>query len=108
MNKKGSYYTLVYPIFMTFSANTWSIICYPVADPGGVPRGPWPPALVQISHKKDGHQRRPYRFHVSCPPHPAAGSDAVTTPRSGVRDPLPGEELDPSLYFTLTMFSDHF
>ena len=50
-----------------------------VADPGGVPKGPWlPPSPVQTSHKKDGHQRRPHRFHVSCPPpHPAAGSDAV-------------------------------
>ena len=51
-----------------------------VADPGGVPRGPCPPSPVQISHKKDGRQRRPHRFHVSCPPppHPAAGSDAVS------------------------------
>ena len=38
-----------------------------VADPGG-PRGPWPPGPVKISHKKDGRQRRPYRFHVSRPP----------------------------------------
>ena len=46
---------------------------------GGVPRGPCPPppSPVEITHKKDGHQRRPHRFHVSCPlPHPAAGSDA--------------------------------
>ena len=43
----------------------------------GVPRGPWPPSPVQISHKKDGRQRQPHRFHVSWPPpHPAAGSDA--------------------------------
>ena len=29
---------------------------YSVADPGGVPRGPWPPppSPVEISHKKDG------------------------------------------------------
>ena len=49
-----------------------------VADPGGgVPRGPWPPNPVEISHKKDGRQRWPHRFHVSwTPPHPAAGSDA--------------------------------
>ena len=42
---------------------------------------PPPPSPVQISHKKDGHQRRPHRFHVSCPsplpPHPAARSDAA-------------------------------
>ena len=25
-----------------------------------------PPGPVKISHKKDGHQRRPHRFHVSC------------------------------------------
>ena len=49
-----------------------------VADPGGVPRGPWPPpGPVKTSHKKDGHQRRLHRFHVSWPPpYPAAGSDA--------------------------------
>ena len=46
-----------------------------VADPGG-PRGPWPPpGPVKIGHKKDGHRRRPHRFHVSRPPpYPAAGS----------------------------------
>ena len=27
-----------------------------------------PPRRVKISHKKDGHQRRPHRFHVSRPP----------------------------------------
>ena len=39
---------------------------------------PPPPGPVQTSHKKDGHQRRPHRFHVSCPPppHPVTGSDA--------------------------------
>ena len=37
-----------------------------------------PSSPVQISHKKDGRQRRPHRFHVSsAPPHPAAGPDAV-------------------------------
>ena len=41
-----------------------------VADRGGVPRGPCPPSPVEISHKKDGCQRRPHRFHVSCPPPP--------------------------------------
>ena len=53
----------------------------PVADPRGMPRGPCPlPSPVQTSHKKDGHQRRPHRFHVSWPPYPAAGSDAGTHP----------------------------
>ena len=33
-----------------------------VADPGGAP------SPVQISHKKDGRQRQPHRFLVSCPP----------------------------------------
>ena len=43
-----------------------------VADPGG----PWescpPPGPVKISHKNDGHHRRPHRFHVSqhIPPQP--------------------------------------
>ena len=41
----------------------------PVADPGG-PSGPWPPSPVKISHKKDGRQRWPHRFHVSWPPPP--------------------------------------
>ena len=41
-----------------------------VADPGGVPRGPWPPSPVQTSHKKDGRQRQTHRFHVSLPPPP--------------------------------------
>ena len=27
-----------------------------------------PPGPVKISHKKDGCQRRPHRFHISCPP----------------------------------------
>ena len=40
----------------------------------GGPRGPWPPWLVKICHKKDNHQRRPHWFHVSRPPYPAAGS----------------------------------
>ena len=51
----------------------------------GVPRGPWPPSPVEISHKKDGRQRRSHRFHVSWPPHPAAGSDAAPLP---LVDPL--------------------
>ena len=29
---------------------------------------PPPPGPVKISHEKDGHQRWPHRFHVSCPP----------------------------------------
>ena len=34
-----------------------------------------PPGPVKIGHKKDGHQRRPHRFHVSRPPpYPVAGS----------------------------------
>ena len=33
-----------------------------------------PPGPVKISHKKDGRQIRLHRFHVSCPPYPAAGS----------------------------------
>ena len=40
-----------------------------VAEPGG-PRGHGPPGPVTISHKKDGHQRCPHRFHVSHPPLP--------------------------------------
>ena len=40
-----------------------------VADPGGGPRGPWPPpGPVKIGHKKDGCRRRLHRFHVSRPP----------------------------------------
>ena len=38
-----------------------------VADPGG-PEGAMPPRPVKNSHKKDGCQRRPHRFHVSHPP----------------------------------------
>ena len=47
-----------------------------IADPGGGPRGPWPPpGPVKIGHKKDGRQRQPHRFHVSRPPpYPAIGS----------------------------------
>ena len=50
-----------------------------VVDPGGG-RGAMPPPSgpVKISHKKDGCQRRPHRFHVSRPlPYPAAGSATV-------------------------------
>ena len=38
-----------------------------------------PPSPVEISHKKDGRQRQPHRFHVSCPPYQATGSDAVVS-----------------------------
>ena len=42
-----------------------------VADPGGRRGGHLaPPGPVKIGHKKDGHRRRPHRFHVSCPPLP--------------------------------------
>ena len=38
-----------------------------------------PPGPVKIGYKKDGHQRRPHRFHVSQPPpYPAAGSATDT------------------------------
>ena len=47
-----------------------------VADPGG-PRGPCPPGPVEISHKKDGHQWRPHRFHVSQLPSPNAASGSA-------------------------------
>ena len=40
---------------------------------------PHPPVPVKISLKKDGHQRRLHRFHISCPPYPAAGSATVPT-----------------------------
>ena len=39
-----------------------------VADPGGGRGGHGPPGPVKIGHKKDGHQRRLHRFHVSRPP----------------------------------------
>ena len=41
-----------------------SVKLSPVADPGG-PRGPSPSDPGKISHKKDGRQIRPHRFHVS-------------------------------------------
>ena len=43
---------------------------YSVVDPSG----PFPPCPVKINHKKDGCQRRPHRFHVSCPPFPTTRS----------------------------------
>ena len=47
----------------------------PVADPGGGAEGVMaPPGPVKTSHKKDGHQRWPHRFHASRPPYPTAGS----------------------------------
>ena len=53
---------------MSLSADFIPIDYVTVADPGG-PRGPCPPpGPVKIGHKKDGHQRRPHRFHVSRPP----------------------------------------
>ena len=40
-----------------------------VAYPGGGAEGAMaPPGPVKIGHKKDGHRRRPHRFHVSRPP----------------------------------------
>ena len=47
-----------------------------VADPGGAEGAMAPPGPGKISHKKDGHQRQPHRFHVSWPPppYPATGS----------------------------------
>ena len=53
------------------------ILGFAVADPGEGQGGhDPPPGPVKISHKKDGRQRRPHRFHVSYPPplHTAAGS----------------------------------
>ena len=46
-----------------------------VVDLGGA-RRPCPhPGPVKISHEKDGHRRRPHRFHVSRPlPYLNAGS----------------------------------
>ena len=35
---------------------------------GGAEGAMAPPGPVKIGHKKDGHQRRPHRFHVSRPP----------------------------------------
>ena len=43
---------------------------YTVADPGGAEGAMAPPGPVKIGHKKDGHRRRPHRFHVSRPPLP--------------------------------------
>ena len=36
-----------------------------------------PPSPVEISHKKDGRQRWPYRFHVSWPPPPTRPLDSM-------------------------------
>ena len=53
--------------FMSFSEKIWP--GKTVADPGGGCRGAMaPPSPVEISHKKDGRQRRSHRFHVSGPP----------------------------------------
>ena len=55
---------------LTFKADSTSSNNLPVADPGGA-RGPCtPPGPMKISHKKDGHQRWPHRFHVSRAPLP--------------------------------------
>ena len=53
---------------------------FPVVDLGGV-EGAMPPSPspVQISHKKDGRQRRPHRFHVSSPP-PTRPLDPILFP----------------------------
>ena len=48
---------------------------YSVVDPGGC-HGP-PPSPVEISHKKDGRQRWPHRFHVSWPPPPTQPLDPM-------------------------------
>ena len=37
---------------------------------GAMPPHPPPPGSVKISHKKDGHQRQPHRFHVYRSPLP--------------------------------------
>ena len=39
-----------------------------VADPGGGQGDHAPPQPCKKSNKKDGHQIRPHRFHVSRPP----------------------------------------
>ena len=44
------------------------LVLFPVADPGGREGHAPPPGPVKISHKKDGRQRQPHRFHVSRPP----------------------------------------
>ena len=53
-----------------------------VADPGRGRGAMPPPGPVKISLKKDGHQRRPHRFHVSRhthPSHPVTGSATSST-----------------------------
>ena len=55
----------------------------PVAAPGEGTEGPCPPPQpCKISHKKDGYQMRPHRFHVSrpTPPHPPQPPHIPTQP----------------------------
>ena len=42
----------------------------------GGAEGAMPPSPVEISHKKDGRQRRHLDFMFLAPSHPAVGSDA--------------------------------
>ena len=67
---------LIYLNFLTqIYTNLPDLTEYEVVDPGGA-RGrhaPSPAGHVKISHKKDGLQRRPYRFHVIQPPLPLPG-----------------------------------
>ena len=58
-----------------------------VADPGGVPRGPWPPpSPVEISHKKMAAKGGPIDFMFLGPPYPATGSDAASKPSNNDND----------------------
>ena len=66
------------PFFVPFKNG----FCSSSGSRGGGRGGHAPPDPVKIGHKKDGHRRRPHRFHVSRPPspYPAAGSATVFSP----------------------------
>ena len=58
---------------------------YAVADLGEAEGAMAPPSgPVKISHKKDGHQRQPHRFHVSQHPRYLTTGSATDTSITGV------------------------
>ena len=66
-------------------------------EPAMYPGGPCPPpGPVKISHKKDGHQIRPHRFHVSYPP-PTLPGRWIRYCKPKIESTLEANRLTPSL-----------
>ena len=65
---QGNIFTSVCQEFCSRGEGVLSQHAFSSGSGGGAEGAMAPPSPVKISHKKDGHWRRPHRFHVSQPP----------------------------------------